>query len=265
MIDLEKISGLPISVDKNYQLVFREPLPEVKPSVRKFSDMLPVLMDKDAKPNFETDEMYYMYRDIHLLSDEETIRTNNIRYDITVIPPGKIGKEFNKTVGHYHPNDPKGFAFPEVYEVLHGQALFLIQKTDATFNDIHSIICIRASTGEKVIYPPYYGHIIVNIGSDVLVTANWVADKFNSVYQPVADHKGMGYYVVSDPDRGFAFVRNPNYSSSPSVREITTEFTKQFPIAKDGPMYRLALNNPKIVEFLNIPEKYAVELSTITS
>lgn len=264
MIDLEKVSGLPISVDKNYMLVFRESLVEVKPAIRKLSEMIPVLMDPQAKPVPYTEDMYYMYRDIHFTEDEQTIRSNNIRYDLTVIPPCKIGQEFNKTVGHFHSENPKGIPYPEVYEVLHGQALFLIQKMDKDFKEVIAVIGILASTGEKVIYPPNYGHIIVNIGLDLLVTANWVADNFKSLYQPVADPHGLAYFVVSDSKKGFKFVPNRSYANIPPVRMITTDFTKKFPIASGKPMYNTGINNPKTLEFLNFPEKYAVELSTIT-
>ena len=70
MINLEKVSGLPISVDDNYQLIFRNRLPAVKPNIRKLSEMIPVLMEPEIKPVPYTKDMYYMYRDIHMLNDE---------------------------------------------------------------------------------------------------------------------------------------------------------------------------------------------------
>ncbi|MBI3952750.1 MAG: glucose-6-phosphate isomerase [Candidatus Doudnabacteria bacterium] len=263
MINLEKISGLPIDVLDDYYLKFNPPLHQIEPSIRKFSDMTPVLQDKSAKVDRE--EMYYMYRDIHLPDDTKVIRDNNIRYDITVIPSVMIGKEFNKTVGHYHPNNSQGYAYPEIYEVLNGEAMFFIQKMDEKFEKLLSVSAIRAHAGEKIIYPPYYGHIMVNVGKDVLVTANWVSDNFDSEYKPVSERGGMAFYVVADENQGFKFEANPNYSSHPEVRMISTDFMKSFAIMGSRPMYSAGVEQPELLAFLNFPEKFAVELSAITS
>jgi hypothetical protein len=39
----------------------------------------------------------------------------------------------------------------------------------------------------------------------------------------------------------------------------------QFPVMQHGPMYLSGTNKPEILEFLTNPQKYAVELSSITS
>lgn len=279
MIDLEKISGLPIKLTDEGTLAFgkarvfspktgaykEEQLPEVKPAIRKRQDMLPVLMDKDAPVPQE--DMYYMYRDVHFPEDEESIRGTGTTYDLTVIPPVMIGKEFNKTVGHYHAIKPgTGLAYPEVYEVIHGHCLFLLQKLDPEFKKVIAVLAVEARTGEKVVYPPNYGHAIINIGKDVLVTANWVGDGFERMYKPVADTRGMAYYVVAkEGDEGFEFVPNAAYGELPPVRMITGKFMNSFSIAGAKPMYQIGTSDPTSLEFLNHPEKYAVELSSITS
>jgi glucose-6-phosphate isomerase len=266
MIDLEKVSGLPISIDKNYQLIFREPLREIIPNIRTLDQMKPVLLDPDAKPKPDTKEMYYMYRGIHNPEDEKILKDNNIRYDFTVTPPVMIGQEFNKMLGHYHAENSSGLMYPEVYEVIHGHALFLFQKMTNKFKELVDVIYIEVSTGEKVVIPPNHGHIMVNLGADVLVTANWSADNFESNYEPIKEKHGMAYYVVAYPDKRFAFVQNPNYASVPPVRElIQSQFAEQFPIAKNEPMYKTAIKNPQTVEFLNIPEKYTLEFSKLVS
>ncbi|MBI4363683.1 MAG: hypothetical protein HY545_02430, partial [Candidatus Doudnabacteria bacterium] len=58
---------------------------------------------------------------------------------------------------------------------------------------------------------------------------------------------------------------NPNYQSQPPVRTISTNFMKRFAIAQPEPMYLTGVKNPACLEFLNHPEKYAIELSAITS
>ncbi len=270
MINLETISGLPLELDeKTFKLKFNPPLAEIIPDIRKFSDMIPVLIDRSAEPKSKVEEMYYMYRDIHLPADEAVIRKNNIRYDITVIPPVMIGKEFNKTVGHYHPIIPgsQKMSYPEIYEVLEGQALFLIQKMDQDFKQLISFYGIVASVGDKVIYPPNYGHIIVNIGKGVLVTGNWTSYGFKSLYEPIKDRHGMAYYVLTDDIKPFVMVKNEHYADHPPVRMLTVadKIRTEFGFESTKPMYTSGINNPKLLEFLNNPTKYAIELSTITS
>jgi glucose-6-phosphate isomerase len=263
MIDLQKISGLPIELMDNYYLKFNPPLVHAEPTVRKFDEMRPVLFNPDTpKP---MDEMYYMYRDVHLPEHEEILKKNNTRFDITVIPACLIGREYNKTIGHYHPKNNKGMPYPEVYEVLFGKALFLIQKMDSDYQSLITVIAIEAKAGEKVIYPPGYGHAIINIGVDTLVTANWVAGNFTSIYEPIAKRHGMAYYVFAEGTGEYTFAPNANYPNPPPVRMITSKFMQSFPIVGSDPMYNIGTNNPQSLEFLNFPEKYAVELSSITS
>ena len=254
MIDLQKVSGLPITLTDDFHLQFGGPLKQTVPSIRTFEEMVPVLMDNQAKPTPARTEMYYMYRDVHLPEHESAIRSHNLRYDLTVVPAVMIGKEFNKTVGHYHPLVPgKDLAYPELYEVLEGTALFLFQKVDATGKEIQDIQAIKAKVGDKVIYPPGYGHIIVNIGSGTLVTANWSADNFQSLYQPIKDMAGMGYYVVSDPNGNFKFVQNDKYEYMPAIKSSGTA-DSGWGLSKEEPMYTMGVDNPENLKFLNNPE-----------
>ena len=88
----------------------------------------------------------------------EKLREQNIRYDITIIPPGMLGREYIKTAGHYHPLVPGGsVTYPELYEVLEGEALYLLQR-----QDLGDVVAINASAGDKVLVPPNYGHITIN-------------------------------------------------------------------------------------------------------
>lgn len=263
MINLENSSGLPIELDEDFKLKFKGELPEVKPSVRKFSDLIPVLMNRDAKSARE--EMYYMYRDVHYPADEDIIRHHNFRFDVTVVPPAIIGREFNKTVGHYHPyiKDTK-IAYPEAYEVIHGHGLFIIQKLD-TEGKVSMVIAMEATTGDKIIYPPNYGHTIVNIGNDALVTSNWVADNFDSEYKPVADMQGMSYYVVKSEDKPFEFVKNEKYTDTPQIRVLKASENPGARMIPAGPMYRNGVKTPDKFKFLTDPAKFAIELSEISS
>jgi glucose-6-phosphate isomerase len=262
MIDLSEASGLPISVGDDFKINFSPPLNPVQPSARTLRQMKTVLMDANA--NCGREETYLMYRDIHLPDDESKIRDSKVRYDITVIPPCMLGQEYNKTLGHYHPNKPgTPFAYPEVYQILHGKALILLQKIDDSGN-LTSVYTMEAAAKDRIVYPPNYAHILVNIGSDALVTANWVSDDFESKYEPIEEKRGMAYYVVKG-EGGYNLIPNPNYARHPKANILTDRNMAIFPIMHHKQLYNGGIYDLTNLEFLNYPEKYAVELSTICS
>ncbi|MBI4049327.1 MAG: hypothetical protein HY395_00720 [Candidatus Doudnabacteria bacterium] len=266
MINLEQISGLPIEVTDDFKLKFLPPLKDFPLTfARKFSEMAPVLMDPNILAPVQ--ETYFVYRGIHLPQHQQTVKDNNLIYDITIIPPLMLGREFNKTVGHYHAAKPgtNNIAHPEVYEILHGEGLVMLQKMDENFEKVMNTLVVKAKVGEKIIYPPNYGHIMINIGSDVLVVADWQSVHTKSLYEPVASRHGLAYYAVADDTEQFKFVPNNNYKNVPPIRLIDTRFMSKLAISANQPMYQTGATNPQSLDFLNNPEKYVVELSGITS
>ena len=130
-----------------------------KADIRWAYDLKPVLAyPEDLKENFPA---YYMFRDVYYSKkDHETIKEHGLRFDITVIPPKKIGKEFIKTFGHYHPPAEDNLSYTEIYEVLKGEAIYLLQKVEG--DKVVDVVAVEAGEGDKVIIPPNYGHVTIN-------------------------------------------------------------------------------------------------------
>ncbi|AJF60450.1 MAG: glucose-6-phosphate isomerase [Candidatus Diapherotrites archaeon] len=242
MAELREKSGLPLKLEGN-KLVFGKPLKQVKAEARTLEQMKPVLLEPNAKAS---QELYFMYRNVCLEKHRKKIEENGLRYDLTVIPPATIGKEFIKTMGHFHPNVPStSVAFPEVYEVLHGAAHYLLQKKDGS-----DAVVLKAVTGEKALIPPSYGHITINAGKETLVMSNWVSMSFSSEYGAIKEkHGGMYFETVN------GWVKNNNYSSVPKLREVKAKNVEIFGLIKNKPMYFLAEEIEKL-EFLNKPQNY---------
>ncbi|VVB84952.1 Glucose-6-phosphate isomerase [uncultured archaeon] len=222
----------------------------VKPNVRMLSDMKDVIYDKiwlSAADNFE---LYYMYRDLALSkSDAQVVKEHGLRYDITVIPPCMLGCEFVKTAGHYHPCVPgTDVTFPEVYEVLSGEAHYVMQKPDR--DSIKDVIMVKAKQGDKVIIPPGYGHLTVNASNKVLKMANWVARDFESIYSPIKEKGGGAYFILKD-----GIVRNPTYDSVPELRISQPSNVKETGFVKHREMYGLVKDIGKL-KFLTEPQEY---------
>ena len=223
----------------------------VKPGIRRLFDMKDVIYDRKWLSNAENSELYYMYRELSLSKkDAIAMKEHGLRYDITVIPPQMLGCEFVKTAGHYHPLVPgTQITYPEIYEVLGGEATYILQKPDN--EGINDVILVKADAGDKVIIPPGYGHLTINASNKVLKMANWVARDFESIYQPIKEKGGGAYFIL---DKGM--VKNPQYEHVPEIKPGKPANLKELGLQKSKEMYGL-VRDLKTLEFLTKPHEYA--------
>ncbi|MFH1129328.1 MAG: glucose-6-phosphate isomerase family protein [Patescibacteria group bacterium] len=226
-----------------------------KPDIRYLNDIKDVVYDKEWLKTAPNLELYYMYRDLaETQLDFMNIIKNDLRYDITILKPNKLGKEFNKTLGHDHPIVPgTDITYPELYEVLEGKAIFLLQ--DSEDNKIKDIIAIKAQRDDKIVIPPNYEHLMINVGKTDLKTANWVSRKFESnIYKPFKMKHGFSYYALKS-FFGIKFIKNNNYESIPEIKfEKPNNFDK-LNLSTEEPIYKL-LNQASKLDFLKNPQKY---------
>lgn len=208
-------------------------------TARKLSEMKTVMrgdVDIDLAGN---QEVYHMYREI--------TKNNNIRYDITVIPAKIIEKEYNKTYGHYHPIAEENLTYPEIYQVLLGKAVFILQKPNR--NGSVDVKIINAKTGEVVLIPPGYGHVTINPeNKETLVLANLVSSLFESEYTEYKKNRGAAYYYMN----GGEIVQNPQYIIQKTERLNASEMNEKIGLPyKD--LLKEFTENPDAFRFLNKP------------
>ena len=216
-------------------------LPE--PSVRTLNDMQCVLANSDQSGNTP---LYFMYRDLALTAgDRAYLREQNVRFDITVIPPGTVGGEYVKTKGHYHPLSPSGIGYPELYQVLAGEALYLLQRSD-----LRDIVVVTAKTGEFVLILPGYGHVTINVGKEELAMANLVSAGFTSEYTFYKQLQGGAYYLMEEG----GWVRNPRYPAVSPVRAIPAGEVPKLGIRHGRGIYEMVSERGDL-SYLNSPEK----------
>ncbi len=170
----------------------------MKPDVRYLNDMKKVLYDREWTKTAPNIKLYYMYRGVK--------EKNSLRYDITIIPPLLLGKEFVKTKGHYHNKN-----YGELYIVLKGEAIYLLQKDKK--GKIEDVYYVRAKKGDHVLIPPRYGHITINPCLKELKMANWISKKCKSDYKRIERKKGGCYYYTKS-----GWVKNKNYKKVPRLR-----------------------------------------------
>jgi glucose-6-phosphate isomerase len=221
-----------------------------KSETRYLFDLKPVLAFPEELEKMENFPAYEMFRDVYLSkSDREKIIEHSVRYDLTFTSNGKIGKEFLKTYGHYHPEVEKGLTYPEIYEILEGNAYFILQKP-VRDDELEDVIVVTAKEGDKVIIPPNYGHVMINPTNKNLKSCNWVYSKFSSLYEPYTKMRGAGYYYTDD-----GWVENQNYSRLPEIRFVKPRLPKELGLKRSDEIYKL-IKTPEKLEFLYKPSEY---------
>lgn len=177
-------------------------LKKLTPDIRYAKDMKEAIMNKEWLKNHENDELYYMYRGIE--------EKDSLRYDITIIPAKMMGNEFVKTKGHYHVS-----SWQEVYTVLEGEAIYLLQKRDQNGN-IEDVYAVKAQKGDFIIMPSFYGHVTINSSkTQNLKMANWISPDCKSEYSDYENLQGACYYYTEN-----GWIKNENYKSVPELRFV---------------------------------------------
>ena len=171
---------------------------KIKPKIRSLKELKQVVYDKNWLRKTKDFPVYYMYRGVK--------KKGNLRYDITVIPSKMLNGEFAKTQGHHHPAN-----YGEVYTVLKGKALFLMQKVEK--NKVRDVFAIKAKKGENIIVPPGYGHVTINPSGETLKLANWASNSSKSIYGLLGKKGGACYYYTKT-----GWVKNKNYGKVPPLR-----------------------------------------------
>lgn len=241
--------GSDFKLQEDGTLQFVPEITHPEPDIRFYKDAAHVFMNKTEMPG--DTPLYYMYRNVALTEDIELFNQSDIRYDITILLPLKIGREYNKTIGHFHPNKPNSSeTYPEYYEVLAGEALYVLQKNSRS-GDVEEIMAVEAKEGDKVFIPPGYGHVTINPGDQPLVMANLIEKNFKSVYDPFAQKNGAAYYLIETESGKNDFVKNPNYHNSVGLKIMAApNLFQPLQLPRDKTLYEYFIDHPQDFELL---------------
>ncbi|MEM0440205.1 MAG: glucose-6-phosphate isomerase family protein [Candidatus Caldarchaeum sp.] len=125
----------------------------------------------------------------------------HVNFGLTVMYPGKVGREYFMTRGHFHEKPAA-----EIYYGLEGEGLIVMQTADG-------VVEARELTPNSVVYvPPGWGHRTVNTGSKELVF--FFAYPFDAGHDyEIVKTKGFAKLVVEENGRP-KLVDNPKYLTS---------------------------------------------------
>lgn len=266
MVSLGKQSGLPITFDpETLTLTFPDVVETGEVSERTFAEMKKFIREETAQPTRES--VYSVWRRVARKSDAPRMKQARLRYDLTLIPPGKfvgsMGEEFFRTAGHYHTKKPgHALPLPEVYEVLYGRAYWIIQRPDPRDPArLEEIYAIEAGPGEKAIMLPGFGHVSVNAFDGPLLMANWIDDTFEYDYGPYERFRGAGYWMVEGlmPDT-IEFEKNTHYGAVPELKKLRPKELPEFGLLSSKPAYTPVEDLAKL-RFLSAPEEFTHTLT----
>lgn len=214
------------------------------------------------QPTEQDDPVYETYRGIAFPKDVETFEHHKMSYDITIIREGTIDGEYYKTSGHYHGWNPgRTNTYGEVYEVILGEALFVLQKSpDFEENpagaQVEDAILARVHAGQTLLVPPNYGHCSMNVGEGPLVFSNIAYKPCPVIYDSVKMHHGMAYYVFKGKDGSIEVRRNSSYDHLPEPRFAGVREDHKLGINFSRGAYWNFLDAPDLFDFLPHPDGY---------
>ena len=267
---IQENAGLPITLDSDTgELSFHDGLLCDGSSMKKTGQMKglfrnPEGMDEDAV-------VYRAYRNIRFAEDEALFSRYDYRYDITVIMPGDVNGEFYKTSGHFHGYpELKKVPYPEVYEVIEGEIIFVLQRN----RDFHQpgggkitqLQAVHVKAGQAMIVPSHCGHGSINPTDTVSAFSNIAVASCPIEYEPVKAHHGLGVYILRGSEKGktFQLLRNENYDALPEAEIAVPQENPDLGIDFGIPCYRLFKREPERYDFLGNPEKYMDRIDGMT-
>lgn len=247
MKSLEKESGLKVALLKE-GLSYDQKEFEVFAAPRLFSETESVYLDKTAPDK----ELYYMYRYFEKQGDKKIFERADSEYDITVIKSGLVGKEYIKTKGHYHSLVPgTEISYPEVYEVITGEIDYLIQTRPNEKRETEVVI-IKATVGDKIVVPPGYGHVSINVGNETAVSSNLQKRDLPAG----ADYGGFEYFHGGAMYRTVdGWIDNPEYVIT-SVRYVKPKEKPSWGLKKEKTLYESFIKNPERFDFIIHPQNH---------
>lgn len=173
-------------------------------TTRTLEEMRPVLRRSNAPgPKI----CYFVYRGI-----PDPDKPAGMDADITVLLPGLIGDEYNKTHGHYHIGEGV-----EIYKVLSGDGLIIMQRPSFNFETVEAVRLVKLPVDQQIEIPSGWGHTLVNLGPTPLVAVNYQGTEIENLYAGIVKKRGAAYYVIEKMGK-VELEPNPTYGEVPKLQ-----------------------------------------------
>jgi glucose-6-phosphate isomerase len=251
VIDISATVGLPAALDpETAALTFGAGVAVEETTVRS----LGAARDAYADPLPQSAPLYHMANGITPMDEADP--TSKLRFELTSLRPGLIGPEWVKTIGHLHDTAPDGVGYPELYEVVAGDGLFLVfrpHEARLTLDVTSQLACtcalIAADTGDRFVIPPGWHHLAINPGQSAFVFADIVARAVRPDYSVPRTLRGAPVYFGPDGP-----LRNPRYPGGRLVQMAARELL--LPEQASVPLQHAFARETNRLQFLLEPAQY---------
>jgi glucose-6-phosphate isomerase len=221
---------------------------------RRLADLTPVLLEPNGVVP-ET-EVYWTYPLLDAGLATGALAERDLTYSCVILPPLKIGREFVKTQGHYHPSMPgSDIEYPEVYTHLWGEPDLLLQRRkDGNPAQLDDCVLVQLRSGDSITIPPGYAHILINRSQQPAAIAGLYSRAFAPIYEPLNRVAGAAFYLIDDPVT--PVITNANYEVCPPLRRLTDVAGTSFePPDTSQALWTSFLSSPAVYDFLFDPTK----------
>lgn len=246
MINLQDSSGLPLLL--NTQDNSLQPAGEVvfdSIDKIKLENLRPVLLNKTLRYPLN---VYSEYCDICLKKHIKIFKKNSLHYNITVLPAGLLGIEYNKT--HIFAPDKDQNELTAIVDIIYGRGSVLIQKVkekgELDFDtEVSFAAAFRVRRGDRVPIPKKYMYTFVNASNSPFIVGRLFENDGKIDYRTLRKEHGMSYYFIRKNARE-EVVKNPHYKEVPKLKRMNAQnYSRKFRLTSTKSIYSQFTQNEK--------------------
>jgi glucose-6-phosphate isomerase, archaeal len=252
-VDLSDVAGFRLALDLlTHELTASGPV-RLDRVTRRQADLAPVLLEPDGLA--PTTELYWNFPLLDAGPASDVLEQTGLTFSCVLLPALKIGREYVKTQGHYHPPMPgSDISYPEIYAHLWGEPSLILQRRLGDRADmIDDCVLLELRDGAIVTIPPGYAHILINPSRQPAAIAGLYSRAFSPLYEPIVRMAGAAYYLIDDG--GEQAIPNSRYTARPLLRRLGDFAGTPFqPPDGKRPLWSSFLSDPGGYSFLAQPD-----------
>ena len=221
--------------------------------IYKIKDLMSGLIQNDWEGKNEEEEVFRVYEGIRRVEDKEL--WEDIRFDVLILQPGKLGSICKSTLGYYRSKAENGYIYPEIYQVVDGYAEILLQQPGEKHEQVKDVVILRVQKFDVLVVPPIYGVSIINPSEKSAILARIRADEAKEISDFFKKTRGPCYLRMIERRWNF----NENYEEIPQLR-LGEPQNKWKTIKRGIPMYASYIYRPKHFQTLVEPDPIEFQL-----
>lgn len=184
-------------------------------------------------------DLYSIHTRFQKKSDSLLFETYDVAPDLYILKPGKLGREYNKTLSSCAINFEDDKAREILFQVISGHGYFLLENTI----DRKQVKFIKVKKGDIVLIPKKWAFIMINNSFDKNLVSLCLRNRSVKIKNNL--FKDMGGAFVFYTNHGF--IKNKNTTPFYHLDEYNGSYTENYAFNNEIGLYE---------EFIKLPEKF---------